>query len=182
MVERINLMSTDNTAGDKPSDRPFYENAAVLGSSVTNHRSQIALSLAQGLKVRRVLDIGCGDGEVSAQLAALTGAAVVCADISATAVEACRARGLQAQVVNIGQVPLPFSASSFDLVFMTEVLEHLVRPDRALDDVQRVLSAGGRLILSTPNLACLPNRVLLALGIQPLFSEVSEEVVMGRRL
>ena len=54
--------------------------------------------------------------------------------------------------------------------------------DAALHDAARVLKPGGTLILSTPNLACLPNRLLLALGIQPLFTEVSEEVVLGRRL
>jgi hypothetical protein len=45
-----------------------------------------------------------------------------------------------------------------------------------------VLKPGGHIILSTPNLACLPNRLLLPLGIQPLFSEVSETTVLGRVL
>jgi 2-polyprenyl-3-methyl-5-hydroxy-6-metoxy-1,4-benzoquinol methylase len=162
--------------------QPFYENVAIVGSAVANHRSQIALAFARNLKVHRVLDIGCGDGQVSAELARVTAANVVCVDVSATAVQACTSRGLEAHVVDIGTVPLPFSDSSFDLVFMTEVVEHLVRPDRALEEVRRVLTKGGLLILSTPNLACLPNRALLALGIQPLFSEVSEEVVLGRRL
>jgi hypothetical protein len=47
-------------------------------------------------------------------------------------------------------------------------------------EIRRVLRPGGHLIVSTPNLACLPNRVLLGLGLQPLFSEVSEEMVVGR--
>ncbi len=84
--------------------------------------------------------------------------------------------------MEIGEAALPFESNSFDLVLMAEVLEHVVKPDRALDEVRRVLRPRGYLVLSTPNLACLPNRVLLALGIQPLFSEVSEERVMGRRL
>jgi SAM-dependent methyltransferase len=64
---------------------------------------------------------------------------------------------------------------------MTEVLEHLVDPDKALDEVLRVLTPRGHLVLSTPNLACLPNRLLMVLGIQPLFSEVSTTRVLGRR-
>jgi 2-polyprenyl-3-methyl-5-hydroxy-6-metoxy-1,4-benzoquinol methylase len=65
---------------------------------------------------------------------------------------------------------------------MTEVIEHLVSPDRTLTEIRRILDPKGHLILSTPNLACLPNRLLLPLGIQPLFSEVSEVGVYGRRL
>jgi len=180
--KRVNPVNRESPSGGNPSDLPFYEDAEVVGSSVSNHRSQIALAFTQGLRLHRVLDIGCGDGEVSAELAARTRAEVVCADASAIAVQACIARGLEAHLINIGEKPLPFSDSSFDLVFMTEVIEHLLRPDSALDEVRRVLVPGGNLILSTPNLACLPNRLLLALGIQPLFSEVSEEAVMGRRL
>ena len=107
---------------------------------------------------------------------------VTCVDVSQKAVEACTSRGLDAYRVQIGDEPLPFPSATFDLVWMTEVLEHLARPDRAMEEVRRVLGARGHLILSTPNLACFPNRFLLAAGVQPLFSEVSEEIVLGRRL
>jgi SAM-dependent methyltransferase len=163
-------------------DVPFYENPAVIGSSLKQPRSQVALKLAGTLSVNRVLDIGCGDGELSVELAKATRATVVCADISSLAVEACRQRGLEAHQVELGSVPLPFPDATFDLVHMEEVIEHVVRPDRAMDEVRRVLEPGGHLILSTPNLACLPNRILVPLGFQPLFSEVSEERVLGRGL
>ena len=142
----------------------------------------MALEMLRGLRVQQALDAGCGNGEVSAALAELLGATVVCSDISSVAVEQCRARGLEAHQVELGAAPLPFDDASFDLVFMTEVLEHLFFPDRALADINRILRPGGYLLLSTPNLACLPNRVLLPLGVQPLFSEVSEDKVLGRRL
>jgi SAM-dependent methyltransferase len=163
-------------------DAPFYENPAVIGSSLKQPRSQVSLKLARTLSVRRVLDLGCGDGELSVELAKATGATVVCADISKVAVEACRRRGLEAHQVELGNAPLPFSDGTFDLVHMEEVIEHVVRPDRSMDEIRRVLAPGGHLILSTPNLACLPNRVLVPLGFQPLFSEVSEDRVLGRGL
>jgi SAM-dependent methyltransferase len=167
---------------DDPMDAPFYENAAVIGSSLRQPRSQVSLKLAASLSVRRALDLGCGDGELSIELAKATGAEVVCGDISALAVEACRRRGLDAYQVSLGTAPLPFADETFGLVHMEEVLEHLVRPDRAMDEVRRVLEPRGHLVLSTPNLACLPNRVLVPLGFQPLFSEVSEDRVLGRGL
>jgi len=119
---------------------------------------------------------------VSAALQAQVHARVTCVDVSQKAVEACARRGLEAFRAQIGDEPLPFPDATFDLVWMTEVIEHLTRPDKAMEEVRRVLDPRGHLILSTPNLACLPNRFLLAVGVQPLFSEVSEDVVLGRRL
>jgi len=159
----------------------FYENPAVIGSSSDCPRTEAAFGLALDVRAKRILDLGCGDGEGSARLAKITGANVVCADVSELAVAKCRDRGLEAHHVVLGESPLPFDTASFDLVYMTEVLEHLVDPDKAVDEVVRVLNPGGYLILSTPNLACLPNRFLVGLGIQPLFSEVSTTRVFGRR-
>lgn len=161
-------------------DTPFYENPAVIGSSLKQPRSRVALKLAQTLSVSQVLDLGCGDGELSVELAKATRATVVCADISSLAVDACRRRGLDAYQVELGNVPLPFPDGRFGLVHMEEVIEHVVRPDRAMEEVRRILAPGGHLILSTPNLACLPNRFLMPLGFQPLFTEVSEDRVVGR--
>jgi SAM-dependent methyltransferase len=65
-------------------------------------------------------------------------------------------------------------------VIMSDVIEHLVDPDSALDEALRVLKPAGTLLLSTPNLAAWYNRGLLALGVQPVFTEVSIRGVFGR--
>jgi SAM-dependent methyltransferase len=66
------------------------------------------------------------------------------------------------------------------VVIMSELIEHLVDPDNALEEACRVLVPGGTLLLSTPNLAAWYNRVLLAVGVQPLFTEVSLRGIYGR--
>ena len=104
----------------------------------------------------------------------------MCVDIAEAAVQACRERGLEAYRGAIGDSPLPFEDSSFDLVHMAEVIEHLVHPDRAMEEVYRILRPQGYLVLSTPNLSCLPNRFLVPFGFQPIFTEVSEDRVLGR--
>lgn len=143
-------------------------------------RTRVALRLMAALRIHDLLDVGCGDGDVTAEIRSLTGARVTGVDVSEVAVESSKRRGLEAYCVNVNDNALPFDDESFDVVYLAEVIEHLVRPDHALREIRRVLRPGGHLIVSTPNLACLPNRILLAVGLQPLFSEVSEEVVLGR--
>jgi SAM-dependent methyltransferase len=138
------------------------------------------LQLIAALSVHDVLDAGSGEGEGAVEIRKLTNANVRCVDVSMVAVESSLRRGLDAFQVDINNERLPFQDESFDLVYLTEVIEHLVSPDRALREIWRVLRPKGHLIVSTPNLACLPNRVLLACGLQPLFTEVSEELVLGR--
>ena len=76
---------------------------------------------------------------------------------------------------------LPFADDAFDVVVAGEVLEHVPHPDLMLAEIRRVLTPGGRLLLSTPNIVGWANRVLVPLGIQPLFTETSSEVHLGRR-
>src|SRR5207248_3573290 len=54
--------------------------------------------------------------------------------------------------------PLPYSPSSFDLVILSEVAEHLPTIVPLVPEIGRVLAPGGHLILSTPNIARLHSR------------------------
>jgi SAM-dependent methyltransferase len=167
--------------GNQSLSQEFYDQRAAEGWHTAGlPRTNVVLGLIAHLTVRDVLDLGSGEGEAAIEVGKLSNANVRCVDVSAVAVASSRSRGLDAYQVDVNSEPLPFNDESFDLVYLTEVIEHLVRPDRALQEVRRVLRPGGQLIVSTPNLACLPNRFLLALGLQPLFSEVSEEMVVGR--
>jgi len=66
---------------------------------------------------------------------------------------------------NIEQEPFPFPNSSFDVVLLCEVLEHLQNdPIRVLLEIKRVLKRRGRLILTTPNVARLENLLRLTAG------------------
>ena len=67
---------------------------------------------------------------------------------------------------NIEQDLLPFPNNSFDLVIFTEVLEHIAITDPCviLGEIRRVLRPGGRMLLSTPNVANLSNVVAFIQG------------------
>lgn len=90
----------------------------------------------------RVLDVGCGDGALTATLAA-AGARVVGVDTSAAFVEAARKRGLDARVGS-GEA-LGFDGE-FDAVFSNAALHWMKRADAVIDGAWRALVPGGRFV------------------------------------
>lgn len=73
------------------------------------------------------------------------------------------------------------NGTRYDVIFCGEVLEHLFSPDALLRDLRVLLRPSGILILSTPNLGYYVNRLLLLLGISPLYLENSAERKLGRK-
>jgi SAM-dependent methyltransferase len=115
----------------------------------------------------RALDLGCGDGAFT-ELLAGAGAEVVGVDVARTAVARASARhpSLDFRPVAIDG-PLPFQDGAFDLVWSSEVIEHVADTARWLSEVRRVLAGGGRVLLTTPS----HGRVRLAVGGIERFSE-----------
>src|SRR5438874_1182331 len=73
--------------------------------------------------------------------------------------------GVELVLWDLEQTPYPLADESFDVVVMTEVLEHLRDyPARSLAEARRILRPGGILVLTTPNAAYLRNRLRLVLG------------------
>jgi SAM-dependent methyltransferase len=163
----------------------FYEGADVPLSSGPDWARRQAAMLAgvlQGIAGPAVVvDLGCGDGSVLAVAARqLTAHRFAGIDWSVAALRRARGLGLTVLRAGVDATGLPFADGAVDVVIMSELIEHLVDPDRAMAEVQRVLRPGGSLLLSTPNLAAWYNRGLLAFGFQPVFSEVSLRGVYGR--
>jgi 2-polyprenyl-3-methyl-5-hydroxy-6-metoxy-1,4-benzoquinol methylase len=128
-----------------------------------------------------IVDIGCGDGMATEVAARLNpGHQFVGVDWSADALRQAQPRGLALIRAGVEGPSLPLASASADVVIMSEVIEHLVDTDSALEEAFRILKPRGSLLLSTPNLAAWYNRGLLALGVQPVFSEVSLRGVFGR--
>lgn len=91
----------------------------------------------------RILDLGCGDGQLTARIAEV-GAVVTGVDASHAMVEAARSRGLRAD--HASAELLPYQDQTFDAVFSNAAL-HWVRDQNAMmREVKRVLRPGGRFV------------------------------------
>jgi ubiquinone/menaquinone biosynthesis C-methylase UbiE len=98
----------------------------------------------------RVLDLGAGDGDFAAAAAA-AGADVVAVEVAEAAVARARRRhpGLDVRLAPIDG-PLPLEDASVDLVWCSEVLEHVADTQGFLSEARRVLRPGGRLLVTVP--------------------------------
>lgn len=119
----------------------------------------------------RILDLGCGDGNVTIRIAeACCAKEVFGVDVDDQALQQAQRKGMTVVKADLNVDKLPFQANYFDLVIMAEVIEHLLDPDHALQQVQRVLKPGGYLLLTTPNLGWYVNRLVLLFGYQPYWT------------
>jgi glycosyltransferase involved in cell wall biosynthesis len=108
----------------------------------------------------RVLDLGSGPGGVAGELAG-KGCAV-------TVVDACEPAAHTPGVTNVVQdlnEPLQVDVRDFDHILMLDVIEHLRDPERFIEDLRRHFDFETRtLVLTTPNVAFVVQRLMLLLG------------------
>ena len=97
----------------------------------------------------RLLDVGCGPGSVTIDLAARLGAgSVVGVDTSSAVVEIAQKAAADAGASNVtfqvaDAYELPFEDDAFDVVHAHQVLQHLTDPIAALQEMRRVTRPGG---------------------------------------
>lgn len=123
-------------------------------------------------QARRVLDIGCGGGDLIATLAAsdrqLFG---VDPDPAARAMAA--GRGVTVEAGTAETIPPVIKKQKFDLILMTHVLEHCADPGLALRNVHTLLAEGGGFYCEVPNCAALHFRT---------YAEISEMLDVPRHV
>jgi methionine biosynthesis protein MetW len=113
----------------------------------------------------RVLDLGCGDGELLAHLSARRGCTGYGVEIADANVPRCVQRGVQVIQLNLEEGLALFGDRSFDVVLQLDTLQHLRNTERMLRETARVGRIG---IVSFPNFAHWPNRLAVLRGRMPV--------------
>ena len=103
-----------------------------------------AIAAVAEVAPERVVDVGCGTGDLTERLAREAEVPVVAVDLSPRMAALAGARGLPA--LNADIACLPFPDGSFDAVLANRVLYHLPDLDAGLAELARVLRPGGRLV------------------------------------
>jgi methionine biosynthesis protein MetW len=113
----------------------------------------------------RVLDLGCGTGELLAHLVQHRGCSGYGIEIADANVLACTQRGVNVIQLNLEEGLALFDDQSFDVVLQLDTLQHLRNTEKMLRETARVGRIG---ILSFPNFAHWPNRLAILRGRMPV--------------
>ena len=135
------------TSGARPFERDIaltgrylYTDGERLSSRLANERMTAAVLAATRWEGARVIDIGCGDGTYTHELAKLGGTAHVHGvDPAAEAIEVARARGGDAISFQVADAEaLPHPSNAFDVALLRGVLHHVEQPRVVLAEALRV--------------------------------------------
>jgi methionine biosynthesis protein MetW len=113
----------------------------------------------------RVLDLGCGNGELLAHLQAAKGCSGYGVEINDDNLLACARRGVNVVQLNLEDGLALFDDHSFDVVLQLQTLQHLRNTEKMLRETARVGRIG---IVSFPNFAHWPNRLRVLGGRMPV--------------
>jgi 2-polyprenyl-3-methyl-5-hydroxy-6-metoxy-1,4-benzoquinol methylase len=130
--------------------------------NVRRHRAHAKLLDAVGTG-QRVLDVGCSSGYLAQPLHE-RGNTIVGIELDPAAAREAEAFCERVLVGDVETMELALEPASFDVVLCGDVVEHLRDPEVALARLRPLLRPGGRVVLSTPNVANWAIRLALFAG------------------
>lgn len=116
-------------------------------------------------KKQKLLSVGCCTGEIETSFINM-GLKVYGVDASPVALREAKKRGISTKCADISD-GLPYKNNYFDFVFAGEVIEHLMRTREFLLEIKRVLKPKGFVVITTPNLGRIEDRIRFLFGKTP---------------
>jgi len=131
-------------------------------------------------KARFILDIGCGKGILGEAIKKEKEAVVYGVDISLTAIKEARNRLDKAFCVDIEKDlkdwPPEIKTRKYDVIVISEVLEHLLYPEKLLENIKKMSHSRTEIIITVPNILFWKNRFKIFFGK----FEYTDEGIMDR--
>ncbi|MBL7081376.1 MAG: methyltransferase domain-containing protein [Candidatus Omnitrophica bacterium] len=164
--------------------KKIYINGYARTDSKNNSRLSRVLKLVDKTIPRhpqRILDVGCGDGSFTIELGKILKVKEMFGiDISSNAAKEALSRNVKAEMLDVDEGDLPFEANYFDFVFCGSLIECILDPDHLLDELYRVLSPSGHLIITFPNLCSWASRIAILFGFHPYYDLISRRYDLGK--
>ncbi|MCX5890464.1 MAG: class I SAM-dependent methyltransferase [Deltaproteobacteria bacterium] len=136
--------------------------------------------LKKSLPFNSVLDIGAGNGRDLLMARGVNRNAELHAiEYSDSYIANLKKHDINIYQIDIEKERLPFADESMDIVIANQILEHVKEIFWIFNEISRVLTVGGRLIIGVPNLASLHNRLLLLIGCQPTSIQLYSAHIRG---
>jgi methionine biosynthesis protein MetW len=135
--------------------------SAVSPSGEAALRADLEIIASHIAPETRVLDVGCGDGALLAELRRRQNVDARGMEIDAESVQKCVARGLSVMQGDADHDLAQYPDKSFDYTILSQTLQTSARPDKMLDELLRV---GRRAFVSFPNFAHWRTRAALLFG------------------
>src|ERR1043165_2025447 len=118
-----------------------------------SNRFNATLARRYGRRGARLLEVGSGMGHLVRQLEDTFETYGI--DVNQWAVNKSKEVAPESHLQTASAQELPFSSHSFNVVIIKHIVEHLPEPQKAIQEIARVIEPGGTLILATPNLDSL---------------------------
>ena len=165
MTSNSSISPNENTLWE--DNAQWWIDGFTDGADAEYEEQILPLAAEELLGMDQVLDVGCGDGQVSRLVKRLGAGFVAGIDPTWNQVTVAAERGGGLHVTKAGADGLPFFDETFDAVVACLVFEHIQDVDTAISEVARVLRPGGRFcfflnhpLLQTPGSGLIDDQIL----------------------
>lgn len=173
-----NFYSDKRRLSYNPTSRKFAKRSGIRALIAYDDRfDEVVKTLTELIqesdKKIKLLDIGIGDAVYENLLPKeiLKKVDIYGIDISQKQLDRSKSILREGKIVDLNSEKLPYRANQFDMVLVSELLEHVFYPDQVLAEAVRVLKKGGKFVLTYPNSGALQLRLALAFtGRSPLLN------------
>lgn len=147
----------------------IYKNKYKSGFNIkNNYRIELMINIIKKINPinNNILDIGCYDGTLLSKIPKKNNLFGI--EASDKGYRLCLKNKIKVTNFFFNDNKLPYKSNFFDIVIAGEIIEHIYDTDKFLNEIKRILKPNGYLVISTPNIASLPRRLLLFFGINPI--------------
>ena len=152
--------------------KAFSESDSEGMGLINKHHIVIKMIHNHADKNARILDVGCSEGQILYELERDGYSNLYGVDIQEISKTSFFGSKINYKYCDVEVEPIPFK-NKFDIIIVSDVLEHMFSPQSVLYDLKKNLSPQGKIIFSVPNAGWFINGILLTFFPSKLFASTA---------